>query len=129
MDMNVFVVLVIVGVAFAIGAVVGGLVVRKLDRSVRESREAIFNAELAAMKSQFEAVSTRLLKERSEEFKGENRENMERVTKPLLEELNHMREMLGRTKEEYCGIEWCYQDDGRTVSQVGAGCREPCRCA
>ena len=99
MDMNVFVVLVIVGVAFAIGAVVGGLVVRKLDRSVRESREAIFNAELAAMKSQFEAVSTRLLKERSEEFKGENRENMERVTKPLLEELNHMREMLGRTKE------------------------------
>lgn len=97
--MNVFVVLVIVGVAFAIGAVVGGLVVRKLDRSVRESREAIFNAELAAMKSQFEAVSTRLLKERSEEFKGENRENMERVTKPLLEELNHMREMLGRTKE------------------------------
>lgn len=99
MNMNVFVVLVIVGVAFAIGAVVGGLVVRKLDRSVRESREAIFNAELAAMKSQFEAVSTRLLKERSEEFKGENRENMERVTKPLLEELNHMREMLGRTKE------------------------------
>ena len=90
----------IVGVvAFALGALLGGILVHKMGRSSREDREAFFNAELSAMKSQFEAVSTRLLRERSEEFKGENRENMEMVTKPLLQELNNMREMLGRTKE------------------------------
>ena len=85
--------------AFAMGALVGALVVHKMGRSVHANREALFNAELSAMKSQFEAVSARLLKERSEEFKGENREHMETFTKPLLKELDNMREMLGRAKE------------------------------
>jgi len=85
--------------AFAIGILVGALVAHKMGRSVHADREALFNAELSAMKSQFEAVSARLLKERSEEFKGENREHMETFTKPLLKELDNMREMLGRAKE------------------------------
>ena len=85
--------------AFAIGILVGALVVHKMGRSVHANREALFNAELSAMKSQFEAVSARLFKERSEEFKDENREHMETFTKPLLKELDNMREMLGRAKE------------------------------
>lgn len=88
---------------FAVGVLVGTLVsyrmTRKVELSARADREALFNAELSAMKSQFESVSARLLKERSEEFKGENREHMETFTKPLLKELDNMREMLGRTKE------------------------------
>lgn len=99
MDMTSLIVAAIAVVAFAIGSLVGALVARKMARSVHADREALFNAELSAMKSQFEAVSARLLKERSEEFKGENREHMETFTKPLLKELDNMREMLGRAKE------------------------------
>ena len=99
MDMTFVIVAVVAVAAFAIGALVGAIVVHKMERSVHSDREALFNAELSAMKSQFEAVSTRLLKERSEEFKGENREHMETFTKPLLKELDNMREMLGRAKE------------------------------
>lgn len=99
MDMTSLIVAAIAVVAFAIGSLVGALVAHKMARSVHADREALFNAELSAMKSQFEAVSARLLKERSEEFKGENREHMETFTKPLLKELDSMREMLGRAKE------------------------------
>ena len=99
MDMTSLIVAAIAVVAFAIGSLVGALVAHKMGRSVHADREALFNAELSAMKSQFEAVSARLLKERSEEFKGENREHMETFTKPLLKELDNMREMLGRAKE------------------------------
>ena len=99
MDMTSLIVAAIAVVAFAIGSLVGALVAHKMARSVHADREALFNAELSAMKSQFEAVSARLLKERSEEFKGENREHMETFTKPLLKELDNMREMLGRAKE------------------------------
>ena len=99
MDMTYLIVAAVAVFAFAIGILVGALVVHKMGRSVHANREALFNAELSAMKSQFEAVSARLLKERSEEFKDENREHMETFTKPLLKELDNMREMLGRTKE------------------------------
>lgn len=99
MDMTSLVVAAVAVIAFAIGILVGALVAHKMGRSVHADREALFNAELSAMKSQFEAVSARLLKERSEEFKGENREHMETFTKPLLKELDNMREMLGRAKE------------------------------
>ena len=99
MDMTSLVVAAVAVIAFAIGILVGALVAHKTGRSVHADREALFNAELSAMKSQFEAVSARLLKERSEEFKGENREHMETFTKPLLKELDNMREMLGRAKE------------------------------
>ena len=99
MDMTSLIVATVAVVAFAIGTLVGALVAHKMGRSVHADREALFNAELSAMKSQFEAVSARLLKERSEEFKGENREHMETFTKPLLKELDNMREMLGRAKE------------------------------
>lgn len=99
MDMTYLIVAMVAVFAFAIGILVGALVVHKMGRSVHANREALFNAELSAMKSQFEAVSARLLKERSEEFKDENREHMETFTKPLLKELDNMREMLGRTKE------------------------------
>ncbi|SIO40242.1 DNA recombination protein RmuC [Fibrobacter sp. UWB11] len=99
MDMTSLIISAVAVVAFAIGVLVGALVVHKLGRSAHANHEALFNAELSAMKSQFEAVSARLLKERSEEFKGENREHMETFTKPLLKELDNMREMLGRAKE------------------------------
>ena len=99
MDMTYLIVAAVAVFAFAIGILVGALVAHKMGRSVHADREALFNAELSAMKSQFEAVSARLLKERSEEFKGENREHMETFTKPLLKELDNMREMLGRAKE------------------------------
>ena len=102
MEMSILIALVAVA-CFAVGVLVGTLVsyrmTRKVELSARADREALFNAELSAMKSQFESVSARLLKERSEEFKGENREHMETFTKPLLKELDNMREMLGRTKE------------------------------
>ncbi len=99
MDMTYLIVATVAVFAFAIGILVGALVVHKMGRSVHANREALFNAELSAMKSQFEAVSARLFKERSEEFKDENREHMETFTKPLLKELDDMREMLGRAKE------------------------------
>ena len=99
MDTTYLIVAAVAVSAFAIGILVGALVVHKMGRSVHANREALFNAELSAMKSQFEAVSARLLKDRSEEFKGENREHMETFTKPLLKELDNMREMLGRAKE------------------------------
>ena len=99
MDTTYLIVAAVAVFAFAIGSLVGALVAHKMGRSVHADREALFNAELSAMKSQFEAVSARLLKERSEEFKGENREHMETFTKPLLKELDNMREMLGRAKE------------------------------
>jgi len=99
MDTTYLIVAAVAVFAFAIGILVGALVAHKMGRSVHADREALFNAELSAMKSQFEAVSARLLKERSEEFKGENREHMETFTKPLLKELDNMREMLGRAKE------------------------------
>ena len=99
MDMTSLIVAAVAVFAFAVGALVGALVAHKMGRSVHADREALFNAELSAMKSQFEAVSARLLKERSEEFKDENREHMETFTKPLLKELDNMREMLGRAKE------------------------------
>ena len=99
MDTTYLIVAAVAVFAFAIGIWVGALVAHKMGRSVHADREALFNAELSAMKSQFEAVSARLLKERSEEFKGENREHMETFTKPLLKELDNMREMLGRAKE------------------------------
>ena len=99
MDMTSLIVAAVAVFAFAVGALVGALVAHKMGRSVHADREALFNAELSAMKSQFEAVSARLLKDRSEEFKGENREHMEAFTKPLMKELDNMREMLGRAKE------------------------------
>lgn len=99
MDMTSLIVATVAIVAFALGALVGALLMHKMDRSMHDDREALFNAELSAMKSQFEAVSARLLKERSEEFKGKNREHMEMITKPLFKELDNMREMLGRAKE------------------------------
>ena len=99
MDTTYLIVAAVAVSAFAIGILVGALVAHKMGRYVHADREALFNAELSAMKSQFEAVSARLLKERSEEFKGENREHMETFTKPLLKELDNMREMLGRAKE------------------------------
>ena len=99
MDTTYLIVAAVAVSAFAIGILVGALVVHKMGRSVHANREALFNAELSAMKSQFEAVSARLLKDRSEEFKGENREHMEAFTKPLMKELDNMREMLGRAKE------------------------------
>ena len=99
MDTTYLIVAAVAVFAFAIGILVGALVAHKMGRSVHADREALFNAELSVMKSQFEAVSARLLKERSEEFKGENREHMETFTKPLFKELDNMREMLGRAKE------------------------------
>lgn len=65
----------------------------------RKQREEDFARQLEAMKAQFQAVSEKLLKERSEEFKGANKEQMEAFTKPLLQELDNMRRQLGETKE------------------------------
>ena len=83
MDMTSLIVAAVAVFAFAVGALVGALVAHKMGRSVHADREALFNAELSAMKSQFEAV----------------REHMEMITKPLFKELDNMREMLGRAKE------------------------------
>lgn len=71
---------------------------QQMDAS-KKQREEDFNRQLEAMKSQFQAVSEKLLKERSDEFKGANKEQMEALTKPLLQELDNMRKQLGETKE------------------------------
>ena len=62
-------------------------------------REEDFARQLESMKSQFQAISEKLLKERSDEFKGANKEQMEALTKPLLQELDNMRKQMSETKE------------------------------
>lgn len=83
-------------VCAVIGVLVGMLLVVK---NQQKAQEKSFALQLAAMKAEFESTSRKLLAERSEELKGANRESMEHITKPLLQELDHMRRQLGETKE------------------------------
>lgn len=64
----------------------------------KKEREEDFARQLEAMQAQFQAVSEKLLKDRSDELKGANKEQMESFTQPLLQELDNMRKQLGETK-------------------------------
>lgn len=64
----------------------------------KKQREEDFARQLEAMQAQFQAVSEKLLKDRSDELKGANKEQMESFTQPLLQELDNMRKQLGETK-------------------------------
>lgn len=65
----------------------------------KKEREEDFARQLNAMKAQFVAVSEELLQKRANEFKGANKEQMDSIAKPLLQELENMRKQLGETKE------------------------------
>ncbi|MCQ2091151.1 MAG: DNA recombination protein RmuC [Fibrobacter sp.] len=65
----------------------------------KKEREEDFARQLTAMKAQFVAVSEELLQKRANEFKGSNKEQMDSIAKPLLQELENMRKQLGETKE------------------------------
>ncbi len=65
----------------------------------KKQHEADFARQLETMKTQFQAVSENLLKTRSEELKGTNKEQMEAITKPLHQVIEEMRKQLGETKE------------------------------
>lgn len=69
------------------------------ERAIKADTERLFARQLEAMETQFRAVSEKLLKERSDEFKGANKEQMEAITKPLLQELDNMRKQMTETKE------------------------------
>lgn len=65
----------------------------------KKERDEAFDKQLAAMKSEFEATSQKLLKERAEDFKGANKEEMGKITQPLLQQIEEMRKALKDNKE------------------------------
>lgn len=94
----------VVSAVCAFAGLVVGFIIAKVDaarqlRDSRKQRDEDFARQLGAMKSQFQVISERVLKERSEEFKGANREQMEAFAKPLLRELDNMRKQMGENKE------------------------------
>ena len=65
----------------------------------RKLRDEDFRRQLESMESKFQAISERLLKERSEEFRGANREEMGRFSKPLFDALESMRKQMNESRE------------------------------
>lgn len=71
------------------------------NRALRQGLEAQEQQRLVAeqhQKKEFEAVSARLLRERSEEFRTLSREQLESIIKPLQEALDSTRSALAETK-------------------------------
>lgn len=62
-------------------------------------RDADFSKQLATMKAQFASLSEELLKKRTEDFKGSNKEEMGKITQPLLQQIEEMRKALEKNKE------------------------------
>lgn len=71
----------------------------KRQRAAAAQRDADFNKQLETMKAQFTSLSEELLKKRAEDFKGANKEEMGKITQPLLQQINEMRKALNENKE------------------------------
>ena len=80
------------------------------EERAKKDREAQFAEQIDLLKSTFEATSQRLLKERSDDLKGVNREQMDNITKPFFKEMEELRKMIGETKS----------DTGKTINELGA---------
>lgn len=71
----------------------------KQQKEAAAQRDADFSKQLATMKAQFASLSEELLKKRTEDFKGTNKEEMSKITQPLLQQIDEMRKALEKNKE------------------------------
>lgn len=85
------------------------------EERAKKDREAQFAEQINLLKSTFEATSQKLLKERSEDLKGANREQMDNITKPFLKELEDLRKIIGETKS---GTDKTITELGATIKTV-----------
>ena len=90
------------------------------NRDQREERakkdcEAQFAEQINLLKSTFEATSQKLLKERSDDLKGVNKEQMDNITKPFFKEMEELRKMIGETKT---GTDKTITELGATIKTV-----------
>ena len=90
------------------------------DRDQREEiakkdRETQFAEQIKLLKSTFEATSQKLLKERSDDLKGVNKEQMDNITKPFFKEMEELRKMIGETKT---GTDKTINELGATIKTV-----------
>lgn len=69
------------------------------QKEAAAKRDEDFNKQLATMKAQFTSLSEELLKKRTEDFKGANKEEMGKITQPLLQQIEEMRKALEKNKE------------------------------
>lgn len=71
---------------------------RKYAQMAKQDREVSLAKQLELMQAQFETASQRVLKERSEELKGVNKEAMDRITAPFLKEIEELRKSVSDSK-------------------------------
>jgi len=85
------------------------------EERAKKDREAQFTEQINLLKSTFEATSQKLLKERSDDLKGVNREQMDNITKPFFKEMEELRKMIGETKT---GTDKTINELGATIKTV-----------
>lgn len=85
------------------------------EERAKKDREAQFAEQINLLKSTFEATSQKLLKERSDDLKGVNKEQMDNITKPFFKEMEELRKMIGETKT---GTDKTITELGATIKTV-----------
>ena len=85
------------------------------EEQAKKDREAQFAEQIKLLKSTFEATSQRLLKERADDLKGVNREQMDNITKPFFKEMEELRKMIGETKS---GTDKTFTELGATIKTM-----------
>lgn len=85
------------------------------EERAKKDREAQFAEQINLLKSTFEATSQKLLKERSDDLKGVNKEQMDNITKPFFKEMEELRKMFGETKT---GTDKTITELGATIKTV-----------
>lgn len=85
------------------------------EERAKKDREAQFAEQINLLKSTFEATSQKLLKERSDDLKGVNKEQMDNITKPFFKEMEKLRKMIGETKT---GTDKTITELGATIKTV-----------
>ena len=85
------------------------------EERAKKDREAQFAEQINLLKSTFEATSQKLLKERSDDLKGVNKEQMDNITKPFFKEKEELRKMIDETKT---GTDKTITELGATIKTV-----------
>lgn len=85
------------------------------EERAKKDREAQFAEQINLLKSTFEATSQKLLKERSDDLKGVNKEQMDNITKPFFKEMEELRKMIGESKN---GTDKTITELGATIKTV-----------
>lgn len=85
------------------------------EELAKKDREAQFAEQINLLKSTFEATSQKLLKERSDDLKGVNKEQMDNITKPFFKEMEELRKMIGESKN---GTDKTITELGATIKTV-----------